>query len=140
MAEGVLNPEAVLAKIEEFRGNVSAIARDFGVWRSNLVQYISTKPELQAALDDIRQTVVDKAESNIFAAVEQGDLGSSKMVVSMLGKDRGWVTREEQTGKDGAPLVPPQIVFTPYDDADTGPANDIDAPEPEGEADDIGGS
>lgn len=98
------------------RGNVSAMAREEGISRSVCKQYIDKCPELVSALNDWRQEIVDKAEDNIFILVEKGDGAASKMVVSMLGKDRGWVAREEQTGKDGTPLIPSVIEFTTYEE------------------------
>jgi hypothetical protein len=108
--------ERYLRLIEECRGNVSAIAREEGVARTIAKGYIDKTPELVSALHDWRQSIVDTAEDNIFKAAEKGDLASSKMIVATLGKDRGWVPREEKTGADGTPLVPPQIVFTTYED------------------------
>ena len=108
--------ERYLRLIEECRGNVSAIAREEGVARTIAKGYIDKTPELVSALYDWRQSIVDTAEDNIFKAAEKGDLASSKMIVATLGKDRGWVPREEKTGADGTPLVPPQIVFTTYED------------------------
>lgn len=121
--------ERYLLLIEEHRGNVSAIARDECISRSVCKQYIDKVPELAAALDDIRQTVVDAAEKNIFAATESGDLPCSKMVVAMLGKDRGWVPREEKTGADGAPLIPPSITFAPYEEEPEAPAQGAGEPQ-----------
>lgn len=108
--------ERLLALIEEHRGNISAIARSEGEKRSTVKEYIDKTPELVQALSDWRQGIIDKSEDNIFLAVEKGDLASSKMVAATLGKDRGWVPREEQTGKDGKDLIPSQIIFTTYED------------------------
>lgn len=103
--------ERYLRLIEEHRGNKSAMAREEGVTRTQLSDYIDSTPELLSALQDWRQGIIDKSEDNIFVAAEKGDLASSKMIVATLGKDRGWVPREEQTGKDGMPLIPPTITF-----------------------------
>jgi hypothetical protein len=95
-------------------GNVSAVARALYRSRSVVKNWIDTKPELVATLMDMREEVVDQAERNIFAAVSLGDQGASKFVAMTLGKDRGWVPREEKTGKDGADLIPSTIVFAMY--------------------------
>jgi DNA-directed RNA polymerase subunit N (RpoN/RPB10) len=105
-----------LELIEEKKGNVSAIARELTITRSVCFNYIQSHVELADALKDWRETVVDKAEENIFDAAMTGDQGASRLIVQTLGKDRGWVPREEKTGADGEPLVPPSITFAPYAD------------------------
>ena len=39
--------------------------------------------------------MIDRAEENVFAAVEQGDLTYSWKVLQTLGKDRGYTERRE---------------------------------------------
>lgn len=107
--------ERYLHLIEECRGNISEMARQEAKRRTDVKDYIDRTPELLTALNDWRQGIIDKSEDNIFKAAESGDLGASKMIVATLGKDRGWVPREEQTGKDGKDLVPPMITFVAYE-------------------------
>lgn len=54
-----------------------------------------TRRELLGFYQDLRDTFIDKAETNIFDAVIGGDLRTSLEVVKTLGKDRGWTQKQE---------------------------------------------
>lgn len=54
-----------------------------------------SRRELLGFYQDLRDTFIDKAETNIFDAVLGGDLRTSQMVVQTLGKDRGWTQKQE---------------------------------------------
>ncbi len=92
--------EALLAA----RGNISATAKALEVPRAYIQNKIDSDPELKCVADDLKAEVLDKAEDNIFSAVMNGDKDQSQFVVRHLGKDRGWTTRQESTGKDGKPM------------------------------------
>lgn len=91
----------IIEALTEARGNLTEaakfIARRTGETCSR--QYVKDacdkRPALLAFVDDLRQEVVDKAESNIFGAVFEGDVRMSVLVAERLGKDRGWVKKEE---------------------------------------------
>ena len=52
-------------------------------------------PHLRQLVDAERDRILDKAEQNIFEAVERGDLRASWFVLRTLGKDRGYAERTE---------------------------------------------
>jgi hypothetical protein len=109
--------EALIAN----RGNISKVALSLEKMRSQVALFISIRPEFIVLRDSLREAIVDKAEDNIFAAVENGDVGQSNFVVSTLGKNRGWSNRLETTGADGKDLAPPQIIIRRY-----GPEDDVE--------------
>lgn len=86
--------EIELFLIEEL-GNISACAKRMQVTRSALADKIARTPELQRAKGDLVQSVLDKAEKNIFSDVEAGDQTASKFVLQTIGKDRGYTTKSE---------------------------------------------
>lgn len=77
------------------RGNVSAVARDLKRSRSVIKQHIDKSVELTALVAELRETIIDTAEDNIFLAVETGDLEASKFILRTVGKDRGYSTKVE---------------------------------------------
>lgn len=83
----------------EHKGNISAVARQLNTRRKYIADRVERRPELKELLEEIRQTVIDKAEQNVFVSVESGDLGESRYVLGTIGKDRGYVARVE-TNKD----------------------------------------
>lgn len=86
-------------------GNIAEAARQLGVSRHRLKEVIDKHPPLIALLDDLRQGLIDKAESNIFADVDKGDATASRFVAQTIGKDRGWSTGISGSGKDGSIVV-----------------------------------
>lgn len=120
-----LHPELLEQALYAFKGNVSAIARHLGRRRSVIDEYINTKPDLKVVRDDIRAGSVDKAETNIYDAVEKGDLGASFYILNTLGKDRGYTARSELTGPNGD-AIPTTIVFK----IDEEPKDEAPEPDP----------
>lgn len=104
--------DKVAAVLTANSGNISKSARDLGVNRGNLKKRIDLNPELQALLMDLRDEIVDIAEDNIYKDVREGDSGASRFVLATLGKDRGWVTRQENSNKE-----PIEITVRSFSDA-----------------------
>lgn len=90
----------VAAALVRSEGNISKAARDLSIRRSSLKTRIDTHPELQVLLMDLRDEIIDVAEDNVFKDVKAGDGGASRFVLSTIGKERGWVTRQENANKE----------------------------------------
>lgn len=86
-------------------GNISAAARSVEITRGAFKSRIDKNPACVALLEDLRESVIDKAESNIFADVEKGDQSASRLVAQTIGKARGWSSGVAGLGKDGAITV-----------------------------------
>lgn len=100
-----LSVDEVMLALAECGGNVSAAAEYLDRPRWRVQTLINETPTLQILMQDIEGSVVDKAVENIHDAVFTGDFNASRLVVTTLGKDRGWNTRSEVTGKDGGSVV-----------------------------------
>lgn len=116
MSERTYTDQELIELLEANRGNKAACARALNIRRGSFDDLVNTRPDVLAAYQDLREELVDRAETNIFNAVEAGDKGLSQYVVATLGKNRGWAGRQELTGKDGEELAPAQIVFAKYED------------------------
>lgn len=105
-----LNPELAVAEhdlvaaILKHRGNYAAIAVDLGRSRHHVFNLISRNDEYRSLRDDIRQTLLDYVEDGVFISAMAGDTAQQRFLLTTLAKDRGFVTREERTGKDGEPI------------------------------------
>lgn len=108
--------DKVAAVLTASSGNITKAARDLGINRGNLKKRIDTHPELQALLMDLRDEIVDIAEDNIYKDVRDGDSGASRFVLSTLGKDRGWVTRQENSNKEPIEITVRSFSDTPDQD------------------------
>jgi len=86
----------MIEAIKKNAGIIANIAMALG-WRlsrDKVYRYIK-KYHLENELENARQLLVDKAESNIVQAVSDGDLETSKFVLKTRGKDRGYTERAE---------------------------------------------
>jgi len=87
--------EGIIEALKQSRGNVSHAARLLGVNRRTVHRCLVRHPHLREIVDDLHERIIDKAEENLFDAVERGDLRASWRVLTTLGKDRGYTQRRE---------------------------------------------
>jgi len=79
--------------LEQSEGNVAAAARSLGLSRTKLQERIDRCPDLITLLADMREEVVDIAESNQMKRAKSGaDPNAERFVLQTLGKRRGWNT------------------------------------------------
>ena len=85
----------VAEQVELSRGNLSHAARQLGVARSALQAFVNRHPELRQAVIDQREAIVDSAENALAAAVLEKEGWAVCFTLKCLGKDRGYVERQE---------------------------------------------
>ncbi|HKB04835.1 MAG TPA: hypothetical protein VKD90_21610 [Gemmataceae bacterium] len=101
--------------INKYHGNVSAVARAFGVSRTAVYNYIRRYPELREVLTDARESLKDNVISRFYADCLKDDPRYQTSRIFFLKTqcaDRGYVERHELTGKDAGPI---QTTEVPYD-------------------------
>lgn len=94
------------------QGNVGQAAKKLAIRRMRLRDWIDLNPEVQSCLEDIKAGKLDDVEDKQFEAAMSGDSASGRFLLQTLGKERGYVNRTENTGKDGQPLNPPSVDFS----------------------------
>jgi hypothetical protein len=85
-----LTVEAVAGAIGLYRGNISAVARQCGVERVSVIEFIEKHPAVQKLLSDVRAGMIDDAESSLYRSVVKGELGAIKYYLNCHAKDRGY--------------------------------------------------
>jgi len=83
------------------KGAVYLAASDLGCSHTAIYDYLDKYPELQELKDGFDEEVTDIAELNLRKAVINADPWALKYQLSTKGKNRGYVERQEVTGKDG---------------------------------------
>ena len=91
--------------IHKYNGNISAVARAFGVTRSTIYSHIEKRPELKDLIQDERESMLDDAESELYKQAKRGNTTALIFMLKTRGKERGYVERQEITGKDGNSIV-----------------------------------
>jgi hypothetical protein len=82
--------------IMNHRGILSEVAKEVGLGSAQAVRYhIVRSPALREVFEESRGKVIDKAEGNVFDAVDRGNLQYSKFILTTLGKERGYVEKKE---------------------------------------------
>lgn len=90
--------------LEQNKGNVAAVARQFGVSRGTICNRIKESATLQRVLVDARESMIDNAESMLYKKVLEGSTVELLFFLKTQGRNRGYVERQEVTGKDSGPV------------------------------------
>jgi predicted transcriptional regulator len=75
--------------LAEKNGVITQVAEALAVTRQTVYNYLD-KYQLWDDLERDRQRLLTLAVNNIAAAVEKGDVDTSKWVASRLGREQGW--------------------------------------------------
>lgn len=85
-------------------GNIAGAAKALKINRRTLYRRIERHEDLLEDLTDVREESLDLAESKLMAAIKRGEAWAICFKLKCHGKSRGYVERQEITGKDGRPL------------------------------------
>lgn len=107
-----LHKQDVIAALLEAKGNYGVMAHLLGRSRASVKRYVETRPDVWSFYEDHFEAVLDKVEDNLIEAALEGDLTAARFVLQTRGKERGYTTRVERTGKDGGPM---ETVISPAD-------------------------
>ena len=86
------------------KGQRSVVAEALGITVNAVSNRINRDPDIKAVDDSIREAQLDKAENKLHELIEDGHPAAIMFKLKCLGKDRGYIERQEITGKDGADL------------------------------------
>jgi hypothetical protein len=89
--------------------SLSDAARLLGRSRRSLELYIARSRLLSDMVSEMEAVFIDRVELLHRHAALSGDLATQRFFLTTKAKDRGYVVRNETTGKDGEALVPPSV-------------------------------
>lgn len=96
----------IIKAVTDSKGMLSAAANKLGVDYSTLWRYSKKYPKVQEAITNQKESVTDMAELKLFKAIREGEAWAICFYLKTQGKNRGYVERIEQTGKDGKDYIP----------------------------------
>ncbi len=102
-----LSIKALEVTIRKHTGNLTAVAKAFAVSRTAVYNYIERHPSLQSVVDEARETMKDNVVSRFYAdCLDPAPQYQTSRIffLKTQAKDRGYVERQEVTGKDGGPM------------------------------------
>lgn len=117
----------MLEALEKSLGIVTTACKSAGIMRSTHYEWYKEDEEYKAAVDSIADIALDFAESQLHKQIQNGEVTSTIFFLKTKGKKRGYVERMEQTGADGAALMPPVIqMVNPKDHAFPSSEDEVD--------------
>lgn len=111
--------EQVIAALRQAKGMVTIAAQALKCEPRTVRNYIDRYPTVKQACDDERAQVLDIAELRLYQAIQDREPWAITFTLKTIGKDRGYVDRQEVTGANGAPLLKGYVGVSPDDFDDT---------------------
>lgn len=87
--------EELIETIKKTRGLTYLASNVLGVDYRTLMHSIDTDPELTELLKEERGRTLDRAEAKLMQAVDKGEQWAITMILRTLGRERGYVERQE---------------------------------------------
>lgn len=100
-----LTIKQIEAELKITHGAITLAAENLGVVYNTVRRYVDKSPTLQDLIIHYREMKVDKAELKLEQAIQNGEPWAIALTVKTLGKRRGYIERQEITGKDGDALT-----------------------------------
>jgi len=85
----------VAAAIRKNNGMLAAAARELGVSRQTVYNYIEKYVTVREARDEARDSLLDMTEGKLFAAIQGGNVTAIMFALKTIGKERGYVERQQ---------------------------------------------
>lgn len=106
------DPDAPMAEFEvavalvASKGNISEVSRLLKRSRRSVEGFVTRNMKLQMLNEDLEAEFLDDLEFSHKLSALAGDPKARQFFLTTKGKNRGYSTRSEVTGKDGKPLEP----------------------------------
>jgi len=113
--------KALLEALEKTLGIVTTACKVVGVQRGTFYRYYNEDKDFAKAVKEIENVVLDFAESQLHKQIKDNNTSSTIFYLKTKGKNRGYIERQEITGKEGEPI---QIIGFTYVKPDEDTTND----------------
>lgn len=109
-ADEVLNKldapkKRLIEALLESKGIVSSACNAADIPRSTHYHWYNHDPEYKDLVDDVNEVAIDFVEGKLYDKISAGDTIATIFYLKTRAKKRGYVERQEITGKDGEPIV-----------------------------------
>lgn len=100
-----------IAAIDGSGGFITTIAKRVGCDRGTVYNAMSNYPTVKQAILDEKDGLKDMAENELLRQIKDGNTTATIFFLKTQAKDRGYIERQEITGKDGDAL---RVKFIDY--------------------------
>lgn len=91
----------ILECLENSLGVVTTACAEAGVPRSTFYKWREGDPDFKEAVEELQDVAIDTVESALFGRIKDKDTTAMIFYLKTKGKKRGYVERQEFTGRDG---------------------------------------
>jgi predicted transcriptional regulator len=107
--------EQMATALKNNRGFVSAAARTLGCTPQTVRNYIKRYATVAIARDEAREEMLDVAEANLYKKITSGDTTAIIFTLKTVGKERGYIERQEVSGPRGEPITVIEVAENDFD-------------------------
>lgn len=107
-------PQQVAAALKKSHGLQFLAAKALGCSHDTIARYIQRYALVRDVAEAQRGELIDLAEDKLLQSIKKGEAWGITLCLKTLGKDRGYVERQEQTGADGKPLQQEMVIKVVY--------------------------
>jgi hypothetical protein len=95
---------SIIKALGESGGLLTLAAKKSGIGYSTVKRYVAEFPSVREAVQDAKEGMKDFTEGKLFENIKAGKEASIFFYLKTQAKDRGYIERQEFTGKDGGPI------------------------------------
>jgi len=96
----------MIEALSKVLGIVTDACKEVGIARQTHYEWYKEDENYHKAVDDIIDIALDFAESMLHKRMKANDTTAIIFYLKTKGKGRGYIERQEFTGKDGEPIIP----------------------------------
>jgi len=85
-----ISKNQLLKEIKEHCGNLSEIAKKYGLTYAAVHKRVNSDPAMSEALQEVREALVDTAQTQLRKAVEEGASWAVRFTLETWGRPRGF--------------------------------------------------
>ena len=101
----IFKAEQFIDAIAGSGGFITTIAKRVGCSRNTVYAGMKRYPTVKQAIADEKDAIKDMAENQLLKQIKEGNTTAAIFYLKTQAKDRGYVERQEFTGKDGDDLT-----------------------------------
>jgi len=101
--------EKFLETYENSFGFVNLACKNAKIGRTTYYRWLDEDNEFRQKCKDIEEATIDYVESKLLSQIREGNTTATIFYLKTKGKNRGYVERQEVTGRDGADIIMPKI-------------------------------
>jgi hypothetical protein len=91
--------------LTETKGMMFIAAQRLGCTHQTIRNYCARYPSVREVVEAQKGQMVDLAELKLWQSIQNGEAWGITLCLKTIGKDRGYVERQELTGENSGPLT-----------------------------------